>query len=135
MAQFFFIARIKNKLLPENRGGKFWRSGNDDNGDLGSDGDVGDWDSHSPAATSTEGVVAKILASFKVAMSTGLDFLEIGKSSRYDTAIDQGTSQYVFAVPSTKVQVNMHLQCPQARAHIHQGAHNCPLISLDLIAT
>ncbi len=72
--------------------------GDDDN--IGSDGDVEDWDSSSLPATSTKGAVPKILADLKLAMSIGLDFLEIGESSRYDTAVDPGTSQSAFAEPS-----------------------------------
>jgi hypothetical protein len=78
---------------------RIWGDGDD--GDFGSDGDVEAWDSSSLAVTSTEGAVPKILAGFKLAMSIGLDFLEIGESSRYDTTIDPGTSQSAFAVPSS----------------------------------
>jgi hypothetical protein len=42
-----------------------------DDGDLGSDGDVEDWDSSSLAATLAEGAVPKILAGFKLDMSIG----------------------------------------------------------------
>jgi hypothetical protein len=77
-----------------------------DDSDLGSDDNVGDWDSSYLASTSTEGAVSKMLAGFKLSMSIRFDFLEIGESSRYDTAIDPGTSQSAFAVP-------------HARSHIH----------------
>jgi hypothetical protein len=50
---------------------------------------------HSSSLTlsSTKGAVPAELAGLKHAMSIRLDFLEIGEASRYDTAIDPGTSQ------------------------------------------
>jgi hypothetical protein len=75
-----------------------WDDGDD--GDLGSGSDSEDWDSSSLVEASPEGAVPKILADFKLAMSIGMDFLEIGDSSRYDTVINPCTSQSAFTVPS-----------------------------------
>ncbi len=55
-------------------GEKSVSGGDGDDGDLGFDGDVGNWDSTSLAERSAEGAIPKILACFKLAMSIGLDF-------------------------------------------------------------
>jgi hypothetical protein len=110
-AIFFYRANIKKKnyrvKTPEGSFGEQSVSGDHgDDVDLGSDDDVGVWDSSSLDSILTEGAVPKILAGLKLDMSIGLDFLQTGESSRYDTAIDPGTSQ-------------SHLQCPHARSQIH----------------
>jgi hypothetical protein len=80
---------------------------------------------HSSSLTlsSTKGAVPAELAGLKHAMSIRLDFLEIGEASRYDTAIDPGTSKKcIYSYPS---RLSTHAV----------GTHNCPLISLGLIVT
>jgi hypothetical protein len=77
---------------------EFWRAirfgDHGDDADLGSDGDIEDWDSASWLK------YRLVYGRFQACYEYWLDFLEIGESSRYDTLIDPGTSQIAFAVPS-----------------------------------
>jgi hypothetical protein len=82
----------------------------------GSFGDQFFSEDHGDDATLTEDAVPGFSASLKLVMSIGLDFLEIGETSRYGTAIDTRTSQSALTVPS------------RPSAHT-QGTYNCPLIS------
>ena len=76
------------KTAEGNFGDQFLSEDHGDDADLRSNGDVEVWDSSALALTSTAGAVPGFSASLKLVMSIGLDFLEIGETSRYGTTID-----------------------------------------------